>query len=135
MAGRVRVHVPESVLEGYEDAGTPPAVVRADGNLVTSRVRGGMHMPVIDLDFPCELVPSGSPGHFHLYINREVSQDQQQALLDGLLWAGLIEQGWYDGCVRNGYTRVRHPDHPKPQPQPGERIMPPPMIDTDVEGW
>lgn len=119
---RVRVHVDEATLERYEDASTPPPVVRADGNLVTSRVPGGGgHMPVIDLDFPCELVPSASPGHFHLYVNKVISQTQQQALLDGLLSAGLIERGWYDGCVRNGYTRVRHPDHPKPLTQ-GEQL-------------
>lgn len=118
--GRVRVQVDN--LEHYEDANSPPPRMEPNGNLVSSYVEGSLlHMPVIDLDFPCELVPSATPGHFHLYINREISQDEQQALLDGLLAAGLIEQGWYDGCVRNGYTRVRHPDFPKALTQ-GEQL-------------
>lgn len=120
----VRVRVQVDNLEHYEDANSPPPRMEPNGNLVSSYVEGSLlHMPVIDLDFPCELVPSATPGHFHLYVNKAISQDEQQALLDGLLAAGLIEQGWYDGCVRNGYTRVRHPDHPKQRPG-GNGVVP-----------
>lgn len=30
---------------------------------------GKLHAPTLDVDFPCELVPSSTPGHFHRYID------------------------------------------------------------------
>ena len=115
MTGRVRVQVDD--LDCY-DPECPPGVESATGNLVTSKVDdgSGLHMPVIDLDFPCELVASSTPGCFHLYLNMPVAWDACVLILDGLLNAGLIQPGWYDGCIRNGFMRVRHPDHPKTRP-------------------
>lgn len=68
-----------------------------------------MHAPVIDLDFPCSLVESSTPGHFHLYLDRPVSWERYAALLKALRWAGLIEEGFYRLSIARGATFVRKP--------------------------
>src|SRR5690242_17576424 len=45
-----------------------------EADVITSQLNGSpnYHMPVIDIDFPCELIESATPGHYHLYINKAV---------------------------------------------------------------
>lgn len=92
----------------------PPGRVDPEGNIVASVCDDlYTHKPVIDLDFPCRLIPSSTPGHFHLYIDEEMSWEACLQMLEGLLNAGLIQQGWYDGAVAAKRMTVRHPDFPK----------------------
>lgn len=86
-------------------------------NVVTSLVedgdskkpRDGFHRPVIDFDFPCELIPSSTPGHFHLYIGRSLSWENYVELLNVMLKCSLIQRGWYDSAIREGQSIVRMP--------------------------
>lgn len=79
-------------------------------NLITSYSNGtGGHKPVIDLDFPARLIPSTTPGHYHLYIDEAISWNAYVQILNALLNAGLIQQAWYEGAINNGYTAVRPP--------------------------
>jgi hypothetical protein len=80
-----------------------------EGELVSSLLPNGMHAPVIDLDFPCQLVPSSTPGHFHLYIDKAISWDDYEQLLVGLRNSGLIEPGWYSQSIRDKKGLVRWP--------------------------
>lgn len=86
-------------------------------NLVSSEVRTGVHMPVIDCDYGIQAVASSSPGHYHLYIDRELTWDQYKALLDGFKKAGLIEEGWYNNALRDKRSYVRLPHIKKRAPQ------------------
>lgn len=73
-----------------------------------------MHKPVLDLDMPCKLIPSSTPGHFHLYIDQAMSWDAYRALLHALAAAGLIEQGYLNASLARGHTAVRLPWVQKP---------------------
>lgn len=75
------------------------------------------HMPVIDLDLPCQLIPSGTPGHWHLYIERAVTFDAYVAVLKALAEAGIVQWGFVNATVERGFGSVRHPARPKP-PKP-----------------
>lgn len=83
-------------------------------NIVTSETDGsswlgGMHKPVLDLDFPCKLVPSSTPGHFHLYMDCDLSWPQYKKLLTVLAEVGIIETGYLQASIERGYTAVRLP--------------------------
>lgn len=89
--------------------------VPADANLVSSRLdpEGKLHMPVLDLDFPASLVPSSTPGHFHLYIDKEMDWKTYERLLKALSDAGVIERGYYKASKARKATYVRIPGHTK----------------------
>lgn len=67
------------------------------------------HYPVIDLDFDCELVPSSTPGHYHLYLNTPVAEQKYFAMLKAMVDAGVVEEGFYSASVERGYTTCRLP--------------------------
>ncbi len=79
----------------------------SDANLIGSELENGMHKPVIDLDFPCQLIPSSTLGHFHLYIDKEIPRDAMFALLDTMVAVGLVQKGFRDGCLSDGMTMIR----------------------------
>lgn len=70
----------------------------------------GVHLPVLDLDFPCTLVPSRTTGHFHLYLERPMGWLKYKRLLRALWKAGIIERGYYKMAVKRGQTFVRKPE-------------------------
>lgn len=117
--GRKTYH--QSTLNEYDAQATPEAKEffhsRAapdenstdKANLISSEVQNGMHMPVIDCDFGIQAVPSSTPGHYHLYIDRELTWPQYRALLDGLYKAGLIQEGWYENALKDKRSYVRLP--------------------------
>ena len=87
--------------------------------VVTSEVAGrlnqtyepsGKHKPVLDIDLPVKVVPSSTEGHFHLFIDKEMSWKDYTKLLDVLAEVGIIEQGF--SRVSQGsrqHTAVRLP--------------------------
>lgn len=82
------------------------------------------HLPVLDLDFPCDLVPSTRPGHFHLYLNKPILWDTYKELLVALAKAGIIEQGYADASIKKGFTAVRIPGATKPNiPQTAFKLL------------
>ncbi len=68
-----------------------------------------VHRPVIDLDLPAQLVPSSTPGHHHLYIDKPMAWDVYMRLLVALADAGLVERGYVGATERRGYSAVRLP--------------------------
>lgn len=88
-----------------------------DANLVSSHIKNDIHAPAIDLDFPAYLVPSTTPGHFHLYIEKEMQWKDYKKLLDTLLEVGLINKGWYDISMKFEQTYLRLP-HIKKELEP-----------------
>ncbi len=68
-----------------------------------------VHLPVIDLDFPCKLVPSQTKGHYHLYMDRPVYWGAYKLLLIALAECGLIEKGYAAAAITQGYSAVRPP--------------------------
>ena len=96
-------------------------------NLLTSEPadpfirEAGMHAPVIDLDFPCELIPSSTEGHFHLVLDRLIPAEAYFTLLDAMAEAGLVEPGYAGSSRKRGYSAIRLPWVKKGAPEKGAR--------------
>lgn len=81
-------------------------------------------LPVIDIDVPCELLPSSRPGHFHLLIYKRVTRTFYSDILRALIKAGIVEEGFYQSFLRRGYTAIRTPTSMKPGvPLIGEQLL------------
>ena len=85
-----------------------------DANVVISATSNGrrdkvLHAPCFDLDYECYLVRSKTPGHFHLYLNKEVTWDKYVAVLDAMVDAGLLEKGWVRAAKHDGFAVLRLP--------------------------
>lgn len=80
-------------------------------NLVTSHVAGqpGTHRPVLDIDVPAWLVPSSTPGHSHLYIDKTMTWEKYCTLLGYLARAEILETGYVNASLERGHTAVRLP--------------------------
>jgi hypothetical protein len=89
-----------SFVEGLDDAGYTQDAEHekretfTDANLISSRIKGtSRHRPIIDIDFPAMLVPSSTEGHSHLYLDKELTKDQMERLLEVLHEVGIIADG------------------------------------------
>lgn len=81
-----------------------------DANLVGSITDNRTHRPVLDLDFPCRLIPSTTPGHFHLYLDGlELDWNKYKTLLLALADAGVISHTYARESIRKGFTAARLP--------------------------
>lgn len=76
--------------------------------LISSLLEGdeNHHAPVLDFDFPCRLVPSTTPGHFHFYIDTAVTWKHYKRMLVALSDVGLIQQGFADNSIARQQTMV-----------------------------
>lgn len=73
-----------------------------------------MHKPVIDLDLDAKLVPSTTPGHHHLFIDKAMTWDNYVRLLCVLAEVGIVEPGYVSACIDQGRSSVRLPHVRKP---------------------
>ena len=107
-------------LDDYTQRGDDDEVVdfrgdAADANVTTSKILGkDTHKLVLDLDLPAALLPSSTRGHFHLYIDHEMTWKQYRKVLRALAGAGIIESGYLGASEQRGYTSVRLPWVRKP---------------------
>jgi hypothetical protein len=86
-----------------------PVVHALDANLVTSLTESGEHRPLLDLDFPCRLIESQTPGHYHLYLDGvKVSHEHWKNVLRALAQAGIVQERWADNMRLNGAVALRH---------------------------
>ena len=76
-------------------------------NLISSKCDNGKHAPVIDIDIPIAVYPSSQLGHYHLYIEKEITWTQYTRILKALSSAGIIEEGYLNASLERGYTAVR----------------------------
>lgn len=96
--------------QGYGTTADYASAVLLDANLVSSALEGdGMHAPVLDLDFPCALVPSSTPGHYHLYLDKVMPWDEYGQLLWALRAAGVLQSGFVAAAISREQTMVRLP--------------------------
>lgn len=83
-------------------------------NMITSRVDGSSygiryHRPLLDIDFEAQLLPSSTPGHYHLYLDKQITQSSYFELLRVLARCGIIQQGYADAAIERGATSLRLP--------------------------
>lgn len=81
----------------------------ADANLILSEVAPDTHTVMLDLDIEAQLIPSTTPGHSHLYIDRQLSWEQYKTLLTALAEAGIISNGYKEASFAKGATALRVP--------------------------
>lgn len=67
------------------------------------------HRPVLDIDIPIAVVPSTTEGHYHLYIDKQMSWAEYERLLDVLVEVGIVEPGFAAASISRGYSAVRLP--------------------------
>ena len=93
---------------GYNQT-TPGVEVNTENeaNLISSLTVNNTHAPVIDLDLPVRLLPSRTPGHYHLYIDVEMDSSDYFELLMVMSKVGLVEEGYYEASRRKGASYVR----------------------------
>lgn len=79
-----------------------------DANLVSSRTTDGRQMPIIDLDFDFEIRESSTPGHYHLLLNKPISNVKFVVLMLVLWWTGSVEMGYAVWSIRRmgNFARV-----------------------------
>lgn len=78
-------------------------------NLISSEdsERKGYHRPAIDIDLPCYLTESKTPGHFHLYISVSIPWWRYRVMLWGMRVGRVIEPGYYRASVSRKATFLR----------------------------
>lgn len=88
----------------------PGRTPKPDANLISSLCDDGMHAPAIDIDLPVHLVPSSTPGQYHLYFDKKMPWADYQKLLKVMTEVGLVEQGYYEASVahKQSYLRLPH---------------------------
>lgn len=93
----------------YENDGD--VVAQEEANAISSDdpTNPDRHWPVIDIDLPIRVVPSSTPGHNHLYIDVSLSTAVFMDILDALVAAGLVEEGFAQGSRRRGHADLRLP--------------------------
>lgn len=77
------------------------------------------HLPVLDIDHACRLVPSETPGHFHLYIEVPMTWEQYAAIITALAEGGVIEKGYASASLARRCTYVA------PRPWKGVEVTAP----------
>lgn len=102
----------EKFLDEYGGS-VPEQLIESTGtaaNLVSSSTSvDHIHLPVLDLDFPCNLVRSSTPGHYHLYLDKPVEWKRYKLLLKCLVEAGLLNPEWVRKAYKDEKTFVRAP--------------------------
>lgn len=97
----------------YQEVGCHPA----DANIITSRTFDDMHVIQLDLDIEHYYVPSTTPGHGHLFINKELSWAKYANLLNVLADLEIIQNGYRDCSLKRGYSALRVPGLDKNDPK------------------
>lgn len=99
--------------DDYGDGNDEREVASTDyrANVATSEVKDAVntHKLLVDIDFPCKLIPSSTPGHFHLFIDKMISKYSLENILQAMANAGIVEHGYANAAIERGYTAVRLP--------------------------
>jgi hypothetical protein len=104
-------------FKDYETERSLTAELSDATNVITSVIRPAAFLPfdqplhnvVLDLDLSATLLPSSTPGHFHLFIERPMTWETYLNLIDAMVAAGLVEPGYRDASATRGHTAVRLP--------------------------
>ena len=99
-------------MDDYDDETRTPVEHPDDANVVSSYFGNEsfeQHRPVLDIDFPCAVIPSTTPGHFHLYLDKLLSWEDYEKVLRVLGEVGILEPGYANVSIERRHTAVRVP--------------------------
>lgn len=90
-----------------------------------------MHKVLLDIDMPVHAEKSTTPGHSHLFIDKEITWEQYLDIIKAFARAGIVEVGYLQACQDRGYSAVRLPwvkkevgeDEPRAWVNPFEAIV------------
>lgn len=125
---------PEDLDDSEADPTMTTALQAPEGkppNIVASLLKDGLHSPILDLDFEARLIPSSTPGHFHLYLDGlTMDWETYAALLVAMGDAGLLGPGYVQHSLDRQMTVLRRegtfkPRKPAPVEPPDPRKPPP----------
>ena len=90
-------------VSGYSQFPAVPALASGDpeGSFLDN-----YHRPVLDIDWDAALIQSGTPGHHHLIIDKPMTGEHYLLLLATLCEVGLIEKGYLDASINQGFTAI-----------------------------
>jgi hypothetical protein len=105
-------------LEGWDELTSADLytsqVVYPNGNSWIKDGEEPKHVVAIDLDIPAVLIPTSTPGHSHLLIDKELTWEEYSTLLNALAAAGIIEEGYNEISQKRKRTDLRTPWTVKP---------------------
>lgn len=103
--------------DGYETVRMLLPVAYPDGHYVSSqvvdeflpsaRVLDGAHAPVFDIDREVHLVPSSTPGHFHLYCPQPTTWRRYKKAMKAMAKAGIVDPEWVRLSIARKFGLVR----------------------------
>lgn len=99
----------ESAEDDYESEHVRTEDIAGADIVLSFDKETGQHRPVLDIDFPLHTVPSSTPGHFHLYLDKPMPWAKYKRLINALADAGIIEDGYASVSLDRKYTSVRLP--------------------------
>lgn len=67
------------------------------------------HAVALDLDVPAALIPSSTPGHSHLIINKALPWEDYRELLEVLEKVGILQPGYVANSIKRKATFLRLP--------------------------
>ena len=69
------------------------------------------HMVLLDIDYEAQLIPSSTPGHYHLYLDVPggIEHEKYMRLLRALSDAKVIEPGFAQSAISRGFSSLRLP--------------------------
>lgn len=70
---------------------------------------GVLHAVTLDIDHEVTVIPSSTPGHYHLYIDHGLTWPQYVKLMNVMADIGLLEQGYVDASLNRGFSSLRLP--------------------------
>lgn len=79
-------------------------------NLVSSRLeylRGKLHAPALDIDYPVQCYESSTPGHYHVLIDVPMSWWKYRILMWWMSVCGILEKGYYKASVKRKASYLR----------------------------
>jgi hypothetical protein len=80
------------------------------------------YVSILEVEFPIQLIPSTTPGHYHLYLDRKISWEQYILVLESAHEAGIINKGFYEMSIKNGQSMVLLPGKDRVETTIGPRI-------------
>lgn len=103
--------------DGFRDDSRKPTNDLADAEVISSAIAPAtavldemsLHEIALDIDRVAYLIPSSTPGHFHLYIEHTVRWRDYAELLQLLAKMGVIESGFASASITRKATFLRLP--------------------------
>lgn len=89
-----------------------PNVVSSEisrGPAYTNAEDDSVHLVLIDLDFESALIPSTTPGRYHLYVDKKMSKEKYSDFVKMLKEFGVVAQGNLNQIEKTGRTYLRMP--------------------------